>query len=319
MPRVFDCFIYEGQAEALEIRLRELWDVVDCFVLIEREARVEGEAPSSHWNPRAPRFTSFAAKVRHVVSGAPEERAASETGLDWKDAAILRGTPDAGADDILLLCDVEEIPSAAAVRSLLSQEDGSLWGLELALHASFLDRRQVRGPHAGAARSIAVRRSLLDRQSPTALRQTVQAGESDAAILSDAGWCFLHLIGSEKPGWASDGFIEASYPELGRPCNSAPLKSGQARWARVGREHLPSCLEEERERFAPFFAPPGLLERIKGFFGPAKLPPRAAPAILQPRPAPMVICPYLYEEEEAEVRRKFDLDGPGGEGLPFYL
>jgi GT2 family glycosyltransferase len=33
----------------------------------------------------------------------------------------------------------------------------------------------------------------------------------------------------------------------------------------------------------------------------------------------MIICPHVHAHEADEMRRKFDLDGPGGRRLPFYL
>jgi hypothetical protein len=43
MKKVIDCFTFYNELEILELRLRELYDTVDKFILVEAEKTHKGE------------------------------------------------------------------------------------------------------------------------------------------------------------------------------------------------------------------------------------------------------------------------------------
>ena len=65
--RVVDAFIFFNELDLLEMRLEELFDVVDVFVLVEATRTFRGEPKPLHFAENRSRFQPYASKIRHVV------------------------------------------------------------------------------------------------------------------------------------------------------------------------------------------------------------------------------------------------------------
>ncbi len=107
--RVFDCFTFFDEVELLDLRMAVLADVVDVHVLIESRQTFTG-----HYKPLW--YTGGLDKVQHVVT--------RDVALDdpwireaYQRNGIMQGLRDAGAepDDLILIGDVDEIPSPESV------------------------------------------------------------------------------------------------------------------------------------------------------------------------------------------------------------
>jgi beta-1,4-mannosyl-glycoprotein beta-1,4-N-acetylglucosaminyltransferase len=117
--RIFDTFPFDGELDLLEFRLRETFDLVDHFVLVEAAQTYRGTAKPFTFADNKDRFAWAGEKIRHVrlaglghASASPRERAAVQ-----RNAARL-ALRDAAPDDLILLLDVDEIPSRALLQSL---------------------------------------------------------------------------------------------------------------------------------------------------------------------------------------------------------
>ena len=79
---------------------------------------------------------------------------------------------------------------------------------------------------------------------------------------------------------------------------------------------LRKWLLAHRSSLRHLFYPANVLDRVKGaLHSLAGLQPRRA----RHKPAPVVVCPYLYDDEAAEVRSKFGLDEHSARHVEFYL
>ena len=122
---VYDCFSFYNELDLLEIRLNVLWDVVDKFVFTEATLTHTGKPKSLNFEKNKDRFEKYASKIVYVVvNDFPEppagytERDASWMREDWQRNAIKRPLKGvAQPDDLILLSDVDEIPTPEAVRS----------------------------------------------------------------------------------------------------------------------------------------------------------------------------------------------------------
>ena len=110
--RIFDTFPFDGELDLLEYRLRETFDLVDHFVLVEAGETYRGGAKGLAFAEHEQRFGWARSKIRHVrlaalgsSTAAPRERAAVQ-----RNAARL-ALADAAPDDVVLLLDVDEVPS----------------------------------------------------------------------------------------------------------------------------------------------------------------------------------------------------------------
>jgi GT2 family glycosyltransferase len=158
--RVFDCFLYSGQATALVSRLQRLSKVVDVFVLVDHGCQ---------FDPFDPRVGAFITKIRYVP--------ATDTDICgwqcWEHNAVWRGAPDAAATDLLLLSEVSDVPPAAAIAEIPGNDDNEVF--ELSPTRAFMSWRRDR------MGTLAVIRRILETNSPVDLRRTMRLTKGQRA------------------------------------------------------------------------------------------------------------------------------------------
>ena len=109
MRRVFDVFPFRDELDLLEARLTELDSAVYRHVLAEAPLTHQGTPKPLHYAENRERFAPWKDKIIHVVadlSGCTGHWARDHAMRE----ALWQGLDGLGADDILLLCDVDEIP-----------------------------------------------------------------------------------------------------------------------------------------------------------------------------------------------------------------
>lgn len=131
LPRVFDSFIFYNELELLEIRLNELADVVDRFVLVEADRTFTFKPKPLHFKEHEAEFDSFAHLISAFNCPLPAEPpgAADDYKRGWNREHIQRAcVHDALAQlaadarprptDIVLLSDVDEVPRREPILAL---------------------------------------------------------------------------------------------------------------------------------------------------------------------------------------------------------
>jgi beta-1,4-mannosyl-glycoprotein beta-1,4-N-acetylglucosaminyltransferase len=108
---IYDCFMFFNELELLELRLRELSAVVDRFVLVEATRTHSNRPKPLVYAENRDRFRAFADRIVHVVvDDAPDTSDAWAIEKFQRDG-VLRDLAGCRADDVILLSDVDEIPS----------------------------------------------------------------------------------------------------------------------------------------------------------------------------------------------------------------
>lgn len=119
MPRrVVDCFIFYNELDMLECRLRELWDVVDVFVLAEGTTTFRGEPKPLYFAENHVRFAAYRDKILPIAARLDGDSC-------WPREFSLRNSLSLGLnglglaeDDLCVLSDVDEIPDARTLALL---------------------------------------------------------------------------------------------------------------------------------------------------------------------------------------------------------
>lgn len=148
MPRIYDCFIFFNELDLLEIRLNELDPVVDRFVLCEATVNFRGKPKPLYFKENRDRFEPFLDKIVHiVVDDMPkgfDRQSAYWRNQKFQRNAIRRGLGEAAPYDIVVLSDLDEIPSAAAVTAV-ANHTGKPAVFSLAMHDQrfFLNLRSL--------------------------------------------------------------------------------------------------------------------------------------------------------------------------------
>lgn len=123
--KVYDCFTFYNEFELLELRLKSLWDAVDCFVIVEADKTHTNKPKPFYFWERQDDFKEFFPKIRHL----PVEMTVPYRGAgDWsienaQRDAIIYGLEDAADDDLIMISDLDEIPAPDIIDRLNAHEE----------------------------------------------------------------------------------------------------------------------------------------------------------------------------------------------------
>lgn len=124
---IYDCFLYYDEDMLLDIRLHTLADVVDKFVIVESNYTFTGKPKPLNFNIE--KFKAFRDKIIYVVNDTePTKLPGIKNSIDheldpWEVEShhrntIMKGLTDARDEDIILVSDVDEIFSPAAIAKI---------------------------------------------------------------------------------------------------------------------------------------------------------------------------------------------------------
>lgn len=112
---IYDCFIFYMENDLLEIRLEELYDVVDKFVLVESKFTHSGLPKPLYFEQDKERFKKYLDKIEHiVVDNFYDCKCNWEREKKQRDA-ISEGLKNCNDDDVIIISDSDEIPRAKTI------------------------------------------------------------------------------------------------------------------------------------------------------------------------------------------------------------
>ena len=210
--KVYDCFIFFNELDVLEIRLNELYDHVDKFVLVESVETFRGNLKPLYYEENKQRFEKFADKIIHVIVN--ERR---NSGNPWHTEAyqrnqIMRGLKDCQPDDTILISDADEIPRATSLPEIYSSlyiEKKQYIQCEQPFYRYYLNARDYIAYWTG---TVGTTYEILCKHSPEALRNNRRGGYH---TINNAGWHFTFMGGLEYVAKKLESFShwEADVPE----------------------------------------------------------------------------------------------------------
>ena len=148
---VYDVFTFDDEFDMLKIRLTELWDVVDWFVLIETGELHFEKAISDG------RYRKFLPKIKHIKQGIGGHPLRDHGGNSLGSLAM-SVLKDAPPSSIIMLADVSEVPYCSTIRLLSRSEQGlplGMYGLLEMPHRYNSCRWRLRHPPPVAANRTA--------------------------------------------------------------------------------------------------------------------------------------------------------------------
>lgn len=230
--RVFDTFLFGDELDMLQMRLEELDGKVDRHVLVEATVDHQGNPKLLHYAENRDRFARWADRITHVTvhdlpgreqSGNPWAREYAQRMAVWRG---LEG--DAEPADLVLVCDVDEIPSDFA---LSMKPDGIVaMGMRLAMFAvDWVHPAETRIAVAGRVRDLAAAPLFSLRDNGVRARLPLVdgcgwhftwLGGPDAIRRKAAQFCHLELqemilAGNDAGEWYEQGYTwhgEGPYP-----------------------------------------------------------------------------------------------------------
>jgi len=292
MARVFDCFVLFNELDLLDLRLHELCDVVDRFVIAEATTTFAGEPKALHFRAHQSRFADFADRITYiVVDDMPGQGASGWDRQSHQRQALARGLVGATDDDIILLSDVDEIVRPEALRQFIARDPGKaeIGCFELRHFNYYLnwecDQRWLRsGPRAVRHRFFRDFPNLRWVRGPSeTLFQDLGRGidcwrrfgrPMHRVLFKDAGWHFTYLGGAEALVAKDRSFRGSEKPLFDADASAHDIA---ARWIKEGRaikidgdahvhwrpidESFPRHLQSHLAQFAHLIADPPARDR----------------------------------------------------------
>ncbi|MFC7175736.1 hypothetical protein [Halosegnis marinus] len=211
---IYDCFIFYNEVEVLKLRLNELDDVVDKFVLVEATETFQGDDKELHFEQNREQFADFEDRIIHHVVEYPENLTSA-----WEREYYLRDSihealkikSNISPEDELIISDADEVPRPRAVErgvntsgiKILSQslhyyyfnyvlDGGSLWlGPVMSKYRDLTSPQDFRDRYTQHREDIG---GVPERPYLFVLQLLLSVGnQRRVTILPDAGWHFSYI------------------------------------------------------------------------------------------------------------------------------
>lgn len=202
MRKVYDCFAFFNELDILDIRLRELNDVVDYFVICESALTFSGDQKPKYFLENADRYKQYKDKIIHFSVDEFPPGSDHWSRDTYQKEQIRNAIAHAQPEDLIIFSDVDEIPRQSSVLKAL-EFDGVTqfsmnmyqyfinmvyrhdWDAAYALPKKYLDSLDIE--KNGKNDSLSVARYNMPK--------IAQVANIPRNVVHDAGWHFTHMGG----------------------------------------------------------------------------------------------------------------------------
>lgn len=205
-PAIFDCFPFFNEIEVLKIRLEELWDNVDRFIICEAYKTHSGKNKQLNFQNNLHQFEKYLSKITYlVVEKFPDGD--SWTRERFQRDYLLNGLKDCKDNDIIILSDLDEIPRASKIKEFDPKKE--VMGFEQNLYYyDFTCRSRDKWDWAKITTY-----KVIKEKSPCGIRYTQTIGDN---LIKDGGWHFSYFgdVDQIVEKIESTAHVEYNTPEL---------------------------------------------------------------------------------------------------------
>lgn len=214
--KIYDCFTFYNEFELLDLRIAEIYDLVDVMVIVEAEKTFQGADKPCYLMEMQERYQHLDKLRVYAVTDMPD-------GDPWLNEAhqrnsIMLGLYDADPEDIIMISDADEIPRPSTVNALRTST-ADVFGFRMPLF-NFKYNYMMVNQDCYSVWSGAVRRRALDY--PETFRRirhdlnnfAYGFDQSGISLVEHAGWHFTYL-GSDE--FARTKIQSFSHTETNRP------------------------------------------------------------------------------------------------------
>lgn len=207
---IYDCFPFFNELDLLEIRLGELYNTIDTFVLVEATKTFQKTPKPLYFKENAERFAAYSDKIVHIVlDDYPNFFSKFRIPRPWdishhQKNAVSRGLRTCHPDDVILVSDLDEIPRADKIAEYKSAPGIKVF--EQRQYNYFLNCLAEKGPeevHTVQRANIlywkgTVMLNYRDFKNFRATRKYHDKSEPEVTCIKEGGWHFSYLGGYEK-------------------------------------------------------------------------------------------------------------------------
>lgn len=217
-PKIYDCFLFFNELELLEIRLNEMYDYVDHFVLVECYESFQGNPKSLYYSENKHLFSKYADKIIHVIVNDLIPGKSPWPREEFQRNQITRGLKHCSNEDIIIISDMDEIIRGEDVERLIANLYAyrlEAVSANLRFYRWYLNRQSKESPFWNGP--VVTTAKVLKRNSPEQMRKK----RGEMLIVHDAGWHFSNMGGLAKYTAKLASF---SHPEVNIPEARDPVR-----------------------------------------------------------------------------------------------
>lgn len=226
---VYDCFTFFNEIDLLKIRLEELKNIVDKFVLVESAKSYSGREKPLYFQEYKHEFEEYKGKIiYYLVDDMPAIRDGNRWVLEsHQRASIFKGLAQCNCDnkDIILISDADEIPKAKKLHEVIKLLDiNDLVVFELKEFRNFLNTISETGDKKGSQLcTVASKYQTLSVLSAQEIRSIHSKGYGGKyfykdkkfkyAYISNGGWHFSSLGGPDAVLYKVQNFAHSEWDD----------------------------------------------------------------------------------------------------------
>lgn len=194
---VVDTFIFYNEFELLEIRLEELYSVVDKFVIVESNHKISGHIKPLFFLENQHKYLKYLNKVirvtcpdLHVSENALDTNQSFENEINQREF-IFEAIKDFPEDSIIMISDLDEIPSRESIELL---KNSSL-PVAFAHDFFYYDYTSYKGKWTGTKAFL--KSTIVSKNQIQGTRNALTVGRaiSQGYKIIDAGWHLSYFLG----------------------------------------------------------------------------------------------------------------------------
>jgi beta-1,4-mannosyl-glycoprotein beta-1,4-N-acetylglucosaminyltransferase len=189
--KVYDCFTFYNELDLLNIRLHELNDYVDYFVIVESKDTFSGLDKPLFFKDNKHLYGKFLNKIIHiVVEKTPHFKEDAWQREYFQRNEIMRGLVHCEKEDVIIISDVDEIPKGRMINGIFVQLESKkrqIIACECTFYRWFLNRKS---PIYWVGPAITRYKNLIKR-SP----QNVRDQRTKYLTIKNSAWHFSNMGG----------------------------------------------------------------------------------------------------------------------------
>lgn len=260
--KVYDCFPFFNELDVLEIRLKELWDVVDVFVLAESNLSHSGKPKEYIFENNKERFSQWMSKIRHIKVDDMPETEDSWVRERFQRVCLDRGLHDMEPEDIIIVSDCDEITRAEIVNLIKEDEnDYDKYILNIPQFQYKLNYMKVYNVSKNANIMVTRGRCYSNAQQEREWTFFWNAKPANTVFVDHGGWHFTYLGDDQHAITKIQNFAhtETDTPDMIKRHNikwfmqnkyghHGPNDSERYEWVQLD-DYFPECITSNVEQY----------------------------------------------------------------------
>lgn len=196
--KIYDCFPFFNELEVLELRLRMHYPYVDHFVICESKETFMGQKKPLYFKDNIQRYQKFLDKIIHVVVEVMPASDDPWVKEEFQKDQVRVGVANAADDDLLLICDVDELLRPEAINQA-GNFDG-FTAFDMPMYQFYLNLCERK---AGWDAAYAIKKHMLPEIENLSRARFGRSFTKESAFIDrcqtvhNAGWHFTHLGGAD--------------------------------------------------------------------------------------------------------------------------